>query len=159
MSEERKVLTMEDLEGVSGGHKKVKGLDECPPDTEEIKNGTLAKIFNLSKYRLSKVEIIPPSANVELSVDTDTVKKGKALADANFTIRFYFDLAKDSSSTNQEANTTDSADSASTPETGAFNSGSSQGVSSVAIIGSLVAGIATSIIAFPKIRRIISKDN
>ena len=60
-------------------------------DSEAIVRDTLAKIFNLDSYELSKVEIVPPTANVDLEIDTETVKKGTALPDANFTLRFYFD--------------------------------------------------------------------
>jgi len=63
MSEERKVLTMEDLEGVSGGHKKVKGLDECPPDTEEIKNEMLPK------YKHKRKECIDPNCNSKTTLE------------------------------------------------------------------------------------------
>ncbi|MCR5023790.1 MAG: hypothetical protein K6A90_05590 [Lachnospiraceae bacterium] len=43
MSEEKQMLTIEDLEKVSGGHKKVESLADCPDDTEEIKNKMLPK--------------------------------------------------------------------------------------------------------------------
>ena len=62
-------------------------------DSDAIIDGTLSKIFNLGGYRLSKVEVVPPTANVELTTDTDTSKKGKVLADANFALSFYFDVA------------------------------------------------------------------
>ena len=59
-------------------------------DTDEIIENTLKRIFNLSSYDLSKVEILPSTASIELVTDTDTAKKGKALSAANFDINFHF---------------------------------------------------------------------
>lgn len=132
-------------------------------DTEGIVNNTLAKIFNLSEYQLTKVEIVPPTANVELTVNTDVIKKGMVLADSGFTLRFYFDLATDEiSPSNTEAvdadtSTSSEADaSSSTPETGAYTA-ESRGASAAVIAISVVVGIVTALAAFPIIRRIINR--
>ena len=97
-------------------------------DTEDIVENTLAKIFNLSAYKLSEVKIVPPKANIELTTDTDTVKKGVALADADFTFEFHFDLD------------------VKTPETG---SSTSEGNGNIATIStSIIVGIVVSLYTF-----------
>ncbi len=57
MSEEKQMLTMEDLENVSGGHKKVNGIEDCPEGTEEVKNEMLPK------YKHHRKECINPECN------------------------------------------------------------------------------------------------
>ena len=42
------------------------------------------------EYEIKKVEIASPATNVQLSTSTNTLKKGKVLADASFILRFYF---------------------------------------------------------------------
>ncbi|MBQ2660517.1 hypothetical protein IJF93_00335 [Candidatus Saccharibacteria bacterium] len=117
-------------------------------DTDDIIANTLSKIFNLSKYELSKVEIVPPTANLELTTDTDTVKKGIALADANFTLEFNFELASDTDSSSSSSSST-----ASTPETGTFTAdgkGLVAGVSAVSL--AVIAMVAYAL-------RYVSKRN
>lgn len=94
-------------------------------DTDDIINNTLTKIFSLSEYTLSKVEVVPPTANLELTTDTDTVKRGIALADSNFTLEFYFDLQE--------------AEEVKVPDTGAFTA-DNKGL----IIGASVATITAT---------------
>lgn len=78
-------------------------------DTNAIRTNYLDKIFNLANYELSKVEIVPPTANVELSIDTDIQKKGIILGDANFTLDFHFAIKSN-----------DAPSTPSTPDTGLF---------------------------------------
>ena len=90
-------------------------------DTDEIINNTLSKIFNLSNYHLSKVEIKPSTAKVQLSVDTDLSKKGVILPDETFTLGFHFDYnapAENNETTNDSQ--TKSSGGIKTPDTGAF---------------------------------------
>ena len=96
-------------------------------DTDAITEDILSKVFNLSGYTLSKVEIIPPTANIKLTTNEDAVKKGMVLADANFTLKFYFDLGD-----------------LGTPDTGAFTTGSTTVVASTAA----VAVVAISVVAY-----------
>ena len=58
---------------------------------DTIDTEILIKKYNLTDYVLSKVEIVPPKANIKLDTDEETVKKGIALADANFTVKYYLD--------------------------------------------------------------------
>ena len=84
-------------------------------DTEQTIDTVLSKIFNLSGYKLSKVEIVPTSANIKLTLDTNTAKKGVALPEAYFTINYYFDQVEESDI--EVPNTSIKA-----PNTGAFTS-------------------------------------
>ena len=63
-------------------------------DTDEIVDNTLTKMFNLSEYELSSVEVVPPTAKVELETDEERHKSGTILADASFTLDFHFNLKK-----------------------------------------------------------------
>lgn len=58
---------------------------------DTIDTEAFIKKFNLSDYAVSKIEIVPPKANIKLDTDEETVKKGIALADANFTVKYYLD--------------------------------------------------------------------
>lgn len=128
-------------------------------DTNEFIANTLSKIFNLSNYRLSKVEIVPPTSNIELVNDTNTFKKGIILADANFTVKFYFDHSSeyDDSVPEADEDTSSTASSVSTPETGTVTTKMAQGVSAMATIGAVFAGITTSIVAYPKIKKMLNR--
>ena len=101
-------------------------------DTDAIIDDTLSKIFKLDGYKLTKVGIVPPTANVELETDTDTSKKGIVLANSNFTLEFYFDIA---SGDNPETPTTPT-----TPDTGFFT-GEDGGVSAANVL-IVLAGIS-----------------
>lgn len=63
-------------------------------DTDKIIDDTLKKIFNLDDYELSEVKIVPPTANIELTKDEDTLKQGKILPEADFVLEFHFELKK-----------------------------------------------------------------
>ncbi len=63
-------------------------------DTDKIIDNTLKKIFNLDDYELSEVKIVPPTANIELTKDEDTLKQGTILPEASFTLEFHFELKK-----------------------------------------------------------------
>ena len=96
-------------------------------DTNEYLETVLKKIFNLEKYNLSSVEIVPPSASVELLKDTETYKKIKILPSASFNLDFHFDLKTES---------------AKTPNTGFFtNEDGSANVSNILLS---LAGISVS---------------
>ena len=60
-------------------------------DSSVIAKNFIEKAFDLSGYILNEVNIVPPSANVKLSTDEKTVKKGEVLADAVFDIVFVYD--------------------------------------------------------------------
>lgn len=60
---------------------------------DTIDTEAFIKKFNLSDYAVSKIEIVPPKANITLTVNEDTVKKGVVGTDANFTLKYYFDLS------------------------------------------------------------------
>lgn len=107
-------------------------------DTDDLIENTLKKIFNLDDYELSKVEIVPPTANIELTVDTDTAKKGKVLNDANFSIEFHYSLKTDSDDEEEEPVAP------AAPNTGIFVN--EEGSANMANIAIALAGI--SIIAF-----------
>lgn len=62
-------------------------------DTDEIIDSTLRSIFNLANYSLKEVKIVPPTANLDLTEDTDLRKKGTILTEADFQIDFYFELS------------------------------------------------------------------
>lgn len=92
---------------------------------DTIDTEAFAKAFDLSGYTLSKVEIIPPKKFVDLTVNEDTVKKGIVLADANITIKYYFDLSD-----------------LNVPDTGAFTGTGTTVVATTAAAAIVLAGAA-----------------
>ncbi len=115
-------------------------------DTEDIVENILAKIFNLADYTLTSVKIVPPTANLNLTTDTDTVKKGTALADAGFTLEFYFDLDED----------------VKTPDTGFFtanNKGLIAGISTITLsMASIIVYLSHYLVNRQKAKVKFNKD-
>ena len=109
-------------------------------DTDKIQTEVLNKIFNVSDYELSKIEIVPPTANIELSTDTDLVKKGIALNEATFTIDFHYALKSSSNAPK-------------TPDTGFFtkSDGSVNLEHILLFLGCIASGITVSLFVLNRI--------
>ena len=114
-------------------------------DTDAIINGTLSKIFKLDGYRLTEVKIVPPTANVELETDTDVLKKGIVLAEANFTLEFHFDIASGDNPGTPTAPTT--------PDTGFFTK-EDGGVNTTNVLLVLAGVSVVGIVGFYVYRRV-----
>lgn len=133
--------TMQSFLYFKDGDKKESGPISVQDNCEEDKDGVIScnntvyygdvidteafvKSLGLSDYALSKVEIIPPKANVDLTVNEDAVKKGIVLADADITLKYHFDIGN-----------------LAVPDTGAFTAGGPTIVATTATVAIALTGI------------------
>ena len=94
-------------------------------DSSAVIKDFLEKAFDLKGYILSEVNIVPPTANVKLTTDEKTVKKGEILPDAMFSIQFVYEK-----------------ETIAPPDTGAFTDGGKTVVAVTATAGFVAVLIA-----------------